>query len=89
MWLRASEIDTLPDRDWNQEFNEVLLNQLVKMVYDVRRDDAIFRQQLASEGFDNLRKNYPVRREFSSVKVTLLSSAFSDVPHRLGFSISS
>jgi len=69
--------------------DQSLVNKLVKIVYDVRRDDAIFRQQLACEGFDNLRKNYPVRREFSSVKVTLLSSAFSDVPHRLGFSISS
>ena len=70
----------------NQEFNEVLLNQLVKMVYDVRRDDAIFRQQLSSQGFDSLRKNYPVRREFSSVRVTLSPNASSDVPHRLGFS---
>jgi len=69
----------------NQEFNEVLLNQLVKMVYDVRRDDAIFRQQLSSQGFDSLRKNYPIRREFSAVQVTLSSNASSDVPHRLGF----
>jgi len=69
----------------NQEFNEVLLNQLVKMVYDVRRDDAIFRQQLSSQGFDSLRKNYPVRREFSAMQVTLTPNASSDVPHRLGF----
>jgi len=69
----------------NQEFNEVLLNQLVKMVYDVRRDDAIFRQKLSSQGFDSLRKNYPMRREFSAVQVTLSSNASSDVPHRLGF----
>lgn len=69
----------------NQEFNEVLLNQLVKMVYDVRRDDAIFRQQLSTQGFDSLRKNYPIRREFSAVQVTLLPDALSDVPHRLGF----
>tara|TARA_R110001592_G_scaffold164031_6_gene398064 strand:- start:1155 stop:2303 length:1149 start_codon:yes stop_codon:yes gene_type:complete len=69
----------------NQEFNEVLLNQLVKMVYDVRRDDAIFRQQLSSQGFDSLRKNYPIRREFSAVQVTLPSNTSSDVPHRLGF----
>jgi len=69
-----------------QEFNDVMLNQLVKMVYDVRRDDAIFRQQLSSQGFDSLRKNYPVRREFSAIQVTLLPNALSDVPHRLGFS---
>ena len=70
----------------NKEFNEIVLNQLVKMVYDVRRDDAIFRQQLSSQGFDALRKNYPTRREFSAVQVTLSSNAYTDVPHRLGFS---
>ena len=69
-----------------QDFNQILLNQLVKMVYDVRRDDAIFRQQLSKQGFDSLRKNYPVRREFSAVTVSLLSNIYSDVPHRLGFS---
>jgi erythronate-4-phosphate dehydrogenase len=70
----------------NQEFNEIVLNQLVKMVYDVRRDDAIFRQQLSSQGFDALRKSYPTRREFSAVQVILPFNADSDVPHRLGFS---
>jgi erythronate-4-phosphate dehydrogenase len=70
----------------NEDFSQILLNQLVKMVYDVRRDDAIFRQQLSQQGFDSLRKSYPVRREFSAVTVTLLSNTFSDVPHRLGFS---
>lgn len=70
----------------NQEFDEIVLNQLVKMVYDVRRDDAIFRQQLSSQGFDALRKNYPIRREFSAVQVTLSFNASSGVPHRLGFS---
>jgi len=70
----------------NQDFSQILLNQLVKMVYDVRRDDAIFRHQLSEQGFDSLRKNYPVRREFSAVTVTLSPNAISDVPHRLGFS---
>jgi erythronate-4-phosphate dehydrogenase len=56
------------------------------MVYDVRRDDAIFRQQLVTHGFDSLRKNYPVRREFSATRVTLPIHGQSDVPHRLGFS---
>jgi len=70
----------------NQEFNKIVLNQLVKMVYDVRRDDAIFRQQLSSQGFDALRKNYPIRREFSAVQVILSFNDCSGVPHRLGFS---
>ena len=77
---------SIPVIEINQDFSQILLNQLVKMVYDVRRDDAIFRQQLSAQGFDSLRKNYPVRREFSAVTVTLSSNTKSDVPHRLGFS---
>ncbi len=77
---------SIPEVKINENFSQILLNQLVKMVYDVRRDDAIFRQQLSQQGFDGLRKNYPVRREFSAVTVTLLSNTYSDVPHRLGFS---
>ncbi|MEY8214953.1 MAG: 4-phosphoerythronate dehydrogenase [Colwellia sp.] len=76
---------SIPAIDINQAFDQILLNQLVKMVYDVRRDDAIFRQQLFVQGFDSLRKNYPVRREFSAVTVNLSSTTYSDVPHRLGF----
>lgn len=76
---------SIPVIDINQAFDQILLNQLVKMVYDVRRDDAIFRQQLSIQGFDSLRKNYPVRREFSAVTVNLSSTTYSDVPHRLGF----
>jgi erythronate-4-phosphate dehydrogenase len=68
-----------------QAFDEMLLNQLVKMVYDVRRDDAIFRQQIKLQGFDHIRKTYPTRREFSSVTVNLNNALSSDVPHQLGF----
>ena len=68
-----------------QAFDEILLNQLVKMVYDVRRDDAIFRQQINIQGFDYIRKTYPTRREFSSVTVDLDNALSFDVPHQLGF----
>jgi len=68
-----------------QAFDEILLNQLVKMVYDVRRDDAIFRQQINIQGFDHIRKTYPTRREFSSVTVNLGNALSLDVPHQLGF----
>ena len=68
-----------------QAFDEILLNQLVKMVYDVRRDDAIFRQQINIQGFDHIRKTYPTRREFSSVTVDLDNALSLDVPHQLGF----
>ncbi len=68
------------------DFDAIMLNQLVKLVYDVRRDDAVFRQNITRQGFDYIRKNYPARREFSAVTTTFTHSAKSDVPHRLGFS---
>ena len=82
-FLPSASIDCV---EIKQHFDEIILNQLVKMVYDVRRDDALFRQQLAAQGFDFIRKSYPVRREFSAVSVILSESANSDVPHQLGFS---
>lgn len=39
------------------------------LVYDVRRDDGILRRHLAQQGFDSLRKNYPIRREFNTVNI--------------------
>jgi len=82
-----------------QEFNQNVLNQLVKLVYDVRRDDGIFREKIAeikstreqglnynrAQNFDAIRKSYPIRREFSSLSVALAPSIQTDVPHQLGF----
>ncbi|MBA6292006.1 4-phosphoerythronate dehydrogenase [Colwellia sp. MB3u-70] len=81
-FLPISAIGTI---EIKQEFDEILLNQLVKMVYDVRRDDAIFRQQIKLQGFDHIRKTYPTRREFSSITVNLNNALSLDVPHQLGF----
>ena len=46
------------------------VQNLARMLYDVRRDDALFRFHIQREGFDWLRKSYPARREFSSVQLT-------------------
>lgn len=49
----------------------------VRAVYDIRRDDAGLREirecggGKAGEFFDNLRKEYPVRREFQNTRVVL------------------
>ncbi|XQW83928.1 4-phosphoerythronate dehydrogenase [Thalassotalea piscium] len=69
----------------NQSYSEILLNQMVKLVYDVRRDDAIFRQQIFSHGFDYIRKTYPARREFSAIDINMTNQGQSDVWHHLGF----
>ncbi len=94
--VEKSLTDLLPDSgishiEINQAYSEILLNQLVKIVYDVRRDDGLFRQQLnhsknVAQAFDNLRKNYPARREFSSIHIRAGQQFESDVWHRLGFS---
>jgi len=74
-----------------QKFDQNILSQLVKLVYDVRRDDGIFREKIQTsktdpaKNFDAIRKNYPTRREFSSLSVALVSSTQADVPHQLGF----
>ena len=81
-FLPAPSIDQVQIK---QDFSEIVLNQLVKMVYDVRRDDALFRHQIINQGFDYIRKTYPARREFSAISVTLENSVKTDVPHQLGF----
>ncbi|CCQ12445.1 Erythronate-4-phosphate dehydrogenase [Pseudoalteromonas luteoviolacea B = ATCC 29581] len=54
----------------SEEFCMADLGRLVHLVYDVRRDDGLLRRHLKTQGFDHLRKNYPRRREFSTLKVS-------------------
>ncbi|GLT17385.1 erythronate-4-phosphate dehydrogenase [Vibrio zhanjiangensis] len=52
------------EREWDEE----ILHNLTQLVYDVRKDDALFRREIGSEGaFDRMRKNYWDRREYSAV----------------------
>ncbi len=77
------------------EFNEITfsgkltqtsLKRLVHLVYDVRRDDAQLRKiaHLDSQ-FDYLRKNYPERREWSSLMVNCDNSDAANTLKILGF----
>lgn len=53
--------------------DQVLLKKLVHLVYDVRRDDALFRVKAFQQGgFDKMRKEYPERRELSTLSIDLL-----------------
>ena len=69
-----------------ETFNQDDIGRLVHLIYDVRRDDGILRSKLASEGFDSLRKNYPPRREFSTLSVAA-NSACEGALAALGFRI--
>lgn len=58
----------------NSGFGLLDVQNLTRLLYDVRRDDALFRfymmQDKKTQGFDWLRKSYPPRREYSSVRLT-------------------
>nr|MBP8771800.1 DUF3410 domain-containing protein [Aeromonadaceae bacterium] len=62
------------------------IKQLVHLVYDVRRDDARFRMAYqGAASFDAMRKQYPERREWSSL---LVQGSADPRLTALGFSVS-
>lgn len=70
-------------------------NRAMRACYDPRSDDVRLRLVLAGgeqqrkEGFDRLRRDYPVRREFSSLKLQLkgASKSYQDTFRALGFKV--
>ncbi|MDE3272049.1 4-phosphoerythronate dehydrogenase PdxB [Pseudoalteromonas sp. G4] len=84
--------DFLPDPELTEvslgnTFTEANLCQLVHSVYDARRDYGLLKKGLNREGFDSLRKNYPGRREFSTLTVKCSSSANAKRLSQLGFNV--
>jgi erythronate-4-phosphate dehydrogenase len=54
----------------SQAWDEATLANLIHLIYDVRRDDALFRREIAKPGsFDAMRKHYWDRREYGAIKV--------------------
>ncbi|PSJ47583.1 4-phosphoerythronate dehydrogenase [Zobellella endophytica] len=50
--------------------DQVQLERLVRLVYDIEQDDRAFRRALGQPGFfDRLRKDYPERRELGSLRL--------------------
>ncbi|WP_033075950.1 4-phosphoerythronate dehydrogenase [Thalassotalea sp. ND16A] len=90
--INKSLTDFLPHAVFEQNesaSNEQLdvITQRVFDVYDVQRDDKIFRSQLESKTFDYLRKNYPVRREFSALESRAQQEKWPGIMSELGFTI--
>lgn len=78
-WIERIHLQALPD--------EKALLQLVRLVYDLRDDDRLFRNQFLNvNGFDHMRKIHKHRRELSVL--TLVNSRQFDVNwlSYLGFS---
>ncbi|NOJ24335.1 4-phosphoerythronate dehydrogenase [Vibrio coralliilyticus] len=91
--LRAHASELLPtapvpelvlDRAWE----EATLHNLTQLVYDVRKDDALFRREISQPGaFDLMRKNYWDRREYSAVTLKGNAEANLQPLAKLGFQI--
>ena len=53
-----------------ENITQSMLKNLVHLIFDVRRDDALFRQMIdQDDGFDIMRKTYSERRELSTLNV--------------------
>lgn len=83
--------DLLPSAEFNEitfsgELTQASLKRLVHLVYDVRRDDAPLRKTAHLAGqFDHLRKYYPERREWSSLRVSCHDVDAANALKMLGF----
>lgn len=82
--LPVADINTL---SLSADVTECILKKLIHLVYDVRRDDAIFRHKIVQLGsFDDMRKKYPERREWSSLMISAEKN--NDILVQLGFCVS-
>ncbi|GLS91515.1 erythronate-4-phosphate dehydrogenase [Psychromonas marina] len=62
-----------------------ILKKLIHLIFDVRRDDALFRQMIdQDDGFDIMRKTYSERREMSTLSVNAPASQ-TQLLQALGF----
>ena len=64
--------------------HQKLLHEIVRQVYVINRDDfntreiAMVEQEKRGKFFDDLRKNYPVRREFQNTEIIMASESTED-----------
>ncbi|MGI2260904.1 4-phosphoerythronate dehydrogenase [Shewanella sp. GXUN23E] len=82
----------LPAADFSRlavgrELDENALRHLCRLVYDLRDDDKLFRENFEREGgFDQLRKNHTHRREFSALTLVNAPDFKVNWLTKLGFS---
>ncbi|WP_245869145.1 4-phosphoerythronate dehydrogenase, partial [Vibrio fujianensis] len=71
LWANPSSllpVAPIPEVTLHQKWDEATLLSLTQLIYDVRRDDALFRRDIGKPGgFDQMRKQYWDRREYSAI----------------------
>lgn len=64
------------------------LFHILRSMYDIKKDDGIFRARMAkSEAFAEIRKHYPVRREFSAASVEFYADKTRKTDNKSGAKI--
>ena len=90
-WANPSSllpVAPIPEVTLNRRWDEVTLLNLTQLVYDVRRDDAQFRREIQQPGaFDQMRKQYWDRREYSAIRLVGDESCQLEPLAKLGFNI--
>jgi len=91
--LTASAADLLPiapvpKATLQHAWDEATLHNLTQIIYDVRKDDALFRREIAKpEAFDQMRKEYWDRREYGAVTLVGNNECNLEPLAKLGFQI--
>ncbi len=93
-FLPEPEVKKIETKDESQN-EQAIIHNTVSKVYSIKRDDENLRQvrkepsQNVGKFFDQLRKNYPVRREFQNTKVIVkdINSSLAKKLHGIGFKV--
>lgn len=68
---------------------QTLVKNLCHFVYDIQNDDRVFRHHMSQfKSFAKLRQEYPIRREFSALKLNVPDTKINDLLEGIGFIIS-
>ncbi|MFW8590080.1 4-phosphoerythronate dehydrogenase [Glaciecola sp. 2405UD65-10] len=74
---------------FDEKEGQFIVKQLCTCIYDIKNDDRVFRRYMAqSTSFAKLRQQYPVRREFSALKVKTSQKSIAKLLAALGFCVS-
>ncbi|MBN2590731.1 MAG: 4-phosphoerythronate dehydrogenase PdxB [Sedimentisphaerales bacterium] len=93
-FLPEPEVKKIEIKDESKSDQEIL-QDVISQVYSIKRDDENLRQISIEPAenigifFDQLRKNYPIRREFQNTKVILkdINSSLAKKLHGIGFKV--
>ena len=88
--LPAAILDNLmSERPYTQAQQQSVVEEICHLVYDIQNDDRVFRLHMAQfTSFAKLRQKYPIRREFSALKLKVSHTKINELLHGIGFIIS-